>query len=115
MFEKIGQPYSAVELNRRDDGAEIQSVLHEMTGARTVRKIISMFCQFTMFRYISNLSFVVCFTVYLMFNMDVVPNNPCIVYTSNFILYLYHSLGETSKFKGWQLQDFAKLCKPWQQ
>ena len=24
-------------------------------------------------------------------------------------------LGETSKFKGWQLQDFANFCKPWQQ
>ena len=25
------------------------------------------------------------------------------------------TLGETSKFKCWQLQDFAKVCKPWQQ
>jgi glutaredoxin 3 len=37
VFEDIGTPYMAVELNNRDDGGRIQSVLQAMTGESTVR------------------------------------------------------------------------------
>lgn len=41
VFEKIGKKYSAIELDQRNDGDEIQDVLGEMTGARTVSNLHS--------------------------------------------------------------------------
>ncbi|CAG9856960.1 unnamed protein product [Phyllotreta striolata] len=38
-FDKIGVPYLAVELNKRGDGNEVQSILSQMTGARTVPRV----------------------------------------------------------------------------
>lgn len=37
MFDKLNEKYTAIELDERDDGEEIQSILGEITGARTVR------------------------------------------------------------------------------
>ena len=37
VFDEIGVPYTAVELNRRQDGSKMQDVLHAMTGVSTVR------------------------------------------------------------------------------
>ena len=39
VFDKMNKKYLAIELNERDDGDEIQSVLGEMTGARTVPRV----------------------------------------------------------------------------
>lgn len=39
VFEKLNQKYSAIELDQRDDGEEIQSVLGEITGAKTVPRV----------------------------------------------------------------------------
>ena len=36
VFEDIGTPYMAVELNNREDGGQIQNVLQAMTGESTV-------------------------------------------------------------------------------
>lgn len=36
MFEKLNETYTAVELDNRDDANEIQDVLLEITGGRTV-------------------------------------------------------------------------------
>lgn len=35
----MNKKYLAIELNERDDGDEIQSILGEMTGARTVPRV----------------------------------------------------------------------------
>uniref|UniRef100_X2B581 Glutaredoxin domain-containing protein n=1 Tax=Capitella teleta TaxID=283909 RepID=X2B581_CAPTE len=40
VFEDIGTPYVAVELNKRDDGGKMQSVLQAMTGESTVSTIL---------------------------------------------------------------------------
>ncbi|XP_003491196.1 glutaredoxin-C4-like [Bombus vosnesenskii] len=39
VFDKMNKKYLAIELNERDDGDEIQSILGEMTGARTVPRV----------------------------------------------------------------------------
>ncbi|KAF6198354.1 hypothetical protein GE061_008102 [Apolygus lucorum] len=39
VFEKVKTSFKAIELDSRDDGDEIQSVLGEMTGARTVPRV----------------------------------------------------------------------------
>ncbi|XP_023706269.1 glutaredoxin-like [Cryptotermes secundus] len=39
IFDGMNQRYTAVELDRRDDCNAIQTVLEEMTGARTVPRI----------------------------------------------------------------------------
>ncbi|XP_044004783.1 glutaredoxin-C3-like isoform X2 [Aphidius gifuensis] len=39
VFDKLNQAYKAIELNERKDGDEIQDVLLEMTGARTVPRV----------------------------------------------------------------------------
>jgi len=36
VFEKLNETYTAIELDGRDDGNEIQDVLLEITGGRTV-------------------------------------------------------------------------------
>lgn len=36
MFDKIKEKYTTVELDLRDDGEEIQGILGEITGAKTV-------------------------------------------------------------------------------
>lgn len=36
MFDKIDKHYTAIELDNRDDASDIQDVLEELTGARTV-------------------------------------------------------------------------------
>ncbi|KAH9361449.1 hypothetical protein HPB48_003877 [Haemaphysalis longicornis] len=41
VFDELRVPYLAVELNGRSDGSDIQEVLGEMTGART---ILSIYC-----------------------------------------------------------------------
>lgn len=38
-FEKLGQQFTAIEIENRNDGDEIQNVLAEMTGARTVPRV----------------------------------------------------------------------------
>ena len=35
-FDDIGAAYKAVELDKRDDGKDVQSLLQDMTGATTV-------------------------------------------------------------------------------
>lgn len=48
VFDKIKEKYTAIELDERDDGEEIQNILAEITGARTVgiiymyKKLIEM-------------------------------------------------------------------------
>lgn len=37
VFDKLSQKYYALELDQREDGEEIQDVLKEITGARSVR------------------------------------------------------------------------------
>lgn len=39
VFDKLKEKYTAIELDQRDDGEEIQNVLGEITGARSVRRI----------------------------------------------------------------------------
>lgn len=36
VFDKIDKNYTAIELDNRDDASDIQDVLEELTGARTV-------------------------------------------------------------------------------
>lgn len=42
MFDKIKETYTAIELDLRNDSDEIQDILGEITGARTVR-ILQLF------------------------------------------------------------------------
>lgn len=42
MFGKAGKKFTAIELDSRDDALDIQEVLEEMTGARTVSFQISL-------------------------------------------------------------------------
>ncbi|KAJ9593725.1 hypothetical protein L9F63_014698, partial [Diploptera punctata] len=39
VFDNLKQKYTAIELDNRDDGDAIQSVLGEMTGARSVPRV----------------------------------------------------------------------------
>lgn len=39
VFDELRVPYVAVELNGRSDGSDIQEVLGQMTGARTVPRV----------------------------------------------------------------------------
>nr|KAF7416516.1 hypothetical protein H0235_011047 [Vespula pensylvanica] len=39
VFESLKKEYTAIELDERDDAEEIQSILGEMTGARTVPRV----------------------------------------------------------------------------
>lgn len=39
VFEKIDKNYTAIELDKRDDANDIQEVLEEITGARTVPRV----------------------------------------------------------------------------
>jgi glutaredoxin 3 len=39
VFEKLQKKYTAIELDQRSDADEIQSILGEMTGARTVPRV----------------------------------------------------------------------------
>ncbi|XP_018332324.1 glutaredoxin-C3 [Agrilus planipennis] len=39
VFDKIAENYTAVELDQRPDGDEIQDILLELTGARTVPRV----------------------------------------------------------------------------
>ncbi|XP_043279115.1 glutaredoxin-C4-like isoform X2 [Venturia canescens] len=39
VFQKMKRQFTAIELDQRDDGDEIQSVLGEMTGERTVPRV----------------------------------------------------------------------------
>ncbi|KAK9511324.1 hypothetical protein O3M35_005898 [Rhynocoris fuscipes] len=39
VFDKLEKPYKTIELDSRDDGAQIQKVLGEMTGAHTVPRV----------------------------------------------------------------------------
>ncbi|KAJ8948647.1 hypothetical protein NQ318_022715 [Aromia moschata] len=39
VFDKLKEKYTAVELDSREDGEEIQSILGEITGARTVPRV----------------------------------------------------------------------------
>lgn len=39
IFEDLKRSYTTIELDKRDDGDEIQSILGEMTGARTVPRV----------------------------------------------------------------------------
>lgn len=39
MFQKLNAKYTAIELDQRDDGEEIQAILGEITGARTVPRV----------------------------------------------------------------------------
>lgn len=39
MFDSLKKSYTAIELDDRDDADDIQSVLGEMTGARTVPRV----------------------------------------------------------------------------
>lgn len=39
VFDKLHVPYLAVELNGRSDGSDIQEVLGQMTGARSVPRV----------------------------------------------------------------------------
>jgi glutaredoxin 3 len=36
VFNKLNVKYTTIELDKRDDGDSVQSVLGEMTGARSV-------------------------------------------------------------------------------
>ena len=36
VFKDIGQEVKVIELNKRNDGGQIQDILSDMTGARTV-------------------------------------------------------------------------------
>ncbi|XP_070166633.1 uncharacterized protein [Polyergus mexicanus] len=39
VFESLNKPYTAIELDNREDAQDIQDVLGEITGARTVPRI----------------------------------------------------------------------------
>ncbi|OXU23611.1 hypothetical protein TSAR_009229 [Trichomalopsis sarcophagae] len=39
VFDKLKQSYTAIELDKRDDADEIQDILGEITGARTVPRV----------------------------------------------------------------------------
>ncbi|CAK9834398.1 GRXC4 [Anthophora retusa] len=39
VFDNLHKKYIAIELDEREDGDEIQSILGEMTGARTVPRV----------------------------------------------------------------------------
>ncbi|KAI9322057.1 glutaredoxin [Zopfochytrium polystomum] len=39
LFDSLNVPYTALELDQRDDGSDIQSVLASKTGQRTVPNI----------------------------------------------------------------------------
>lgn len=39
VFENLQKKYTAIELDEREDGDEIQSILGDMTGARTVPRV----------------------------------------------------------------------------
>lgn len=39
VFDKLKENYTAIELDQRDDGEEVQNILGEITGARTVSNI----------------------------------------------------------------------------
>ncbi|XP_012252844.2 glutaredoxin-C4-like isoform X2 [Athalia rosae] len=39
VFDKLKQKYTAVELDNRDDADEIQAILGEITGAKTVPRV----------------------------------------------------------------------------
>ncbi|XP_015172347.1 PREDICTED: glutaredoxin-C4-like isoform X1 [Polistes dominula] len=39
VFDSLNKKYTAIELDERDDAEEIQSVLGEITGARTVPRV----------------------------------------------------------------------------
>uniref|UniRef100_A0A1L8DU31 Glutaredoxin-2, mitochondrial n=1 Tax=Nyssomyia neivai TaxID=330878 RepID=A0A1L8DU31_9DIPT len=39
QFQKLKQKFTTVELENRDDGAEIQDVLGQLTGGRTVPRV----------------------------------------------------------------------------
>ncbi|CAH1978293.1 unnamed protein product [Acanthoscelides obtectus] len=39
VFEKIKEKYTVIELDKRDDGEEIQQILGEITGAKTVPRV----------------------------------------------------------------------------
>lgn len=39
MFDKINKNYTAIELDKRDDGDEIQTILGTITGAKTVPRV----------------------------------------------------------------------------
>ncbi|XP_055706626.1 uncharacterized protein LOC129803838 [Phlebotomus papatasi] len=39
QFRKLSQDFTAIELESREDGSEIQDVLGEITGARTVPRV----------------------------------------------------------------------------
>uniref|UniRef100_A0A0K8TNB9 Glutaredoxin-2, mitochondrial n=1 Tax=Tabanus bromius TaxID=304241 RepID=A0A0K8TNB9_TABBR len=39
QFKKLDQSFLAIELDKRDDADEIQDILEEMTGARTVPRV----------------------------------------------------------------------------
>lgn len=43
VFDKIDKKYTAIELDTRDDGEDIQNILSEITGARTVGKLQFLF------------------------------------------------------------------------
>ncbi|XP_029050709.1 glutaredoxin-C4-like [Osmia bicornis bicornis] len=39
VFDNMQKKYTAIELDEREDGDEIQSILGDMTGARTVPRV----------------------------------------------------------------------------
>ncbi|XP_011700079.1 PREDICTED: glutaredoxin-C4-like isoform X2 [Wasmannia auropunctata] len=39
VFDSLKKPYTAIELDDRDDAQEIQDILNEITGARTVPRV----------------------------------------------------------------------------
>ncbi|CAL7941167.1 unnamed protein product [Xylocopa violacea] len=39
VFDSLQKKYTAIELDERDDGDDIQSILGELTGARTVPRV----------------------------------------------------------------------------
>ncbi|XP_066597901.1 uncharacterized protein [Prorops nasuta] len=41
IFDKLGRKYTAIELDKRDDGDQIQDILGEITGARTVPRVFA--------------------------------------------------------------------------
>lgn len=43
QFNKLQQQYTAIELDSRDDAADIQTALGEVTGATTVSEVIHIF------------------------------------------------------------------------
>lgn len=39
QFDKLKQAYTAIELDKRDDGDDIFNILEDITGARTVPRV----------------------------------------------------------------------------